>query len=298
MRQAAHQCRDLDLAYLYQKAGGMGVEHLTHAIGSDLDAQAIHHERLRTLRRKRAGLNLLSATLMALATGPGTRSMSEEPPMPPESSLSQPAVEKESEAEESEAVPSIAAAEEDSVVTLPDLEQYVAEHGATKARLDVKFNPDAPRFTFQRLEDETATTLMDWYSEAGFLESLQMRPQNIIRERAIFDLDGTQVPAIFYLRSEDGRFVGMKLDGGITLGETNYDEVYYDAGQTLAFAKRVDRTADDGTPDEVTVTRYLPHEDWSYYLQVTMSPNAMEGASEFSAPSVLNLAERRQRSAV
>ena len=73
----------------------------------------------------------------------------------------------------------------------------------------------------------------------------------------------------------------MKLDGGITLGETNYDEVYYDAGQTLAFAKRVDRTADDGTPDEVTVTRYLPHEDWSYYLQVTMSPNAMEGASEF-----------------
>ena len=103
--------------------------------------------------------------------------MSEEPPMPPESSLSQPAVEKESEAEESEAVPSIAAAEEDSVVTLPDLEQYVAEHGATKARLDVKFNPDAPRFTFQRLEDETATTLMDWYSEAGFLESLQMKPQ-------------------------------------------------------------------------------------------------------------------------
>ena len=72
MRQAAHQCRDLYLAYLYQKAAGMGVEHLTHAIGSDLDAQAIHHERLRTLRRKRAGLNLLSATLMALATGPNS----------------------------------------------------------------------------------------------------------------------------------------------------------------------------------------------------------------------------------
>jgi hypothetical protein len=274
MRQAAQQCRDLYLAYLYQEQSGMRLQHVRDAIGQDRDSQYYSGRVSRRLRQRRMRLSLLTAIGMAVSTGPGSHSLLNKKPAEPQETP--PAVEAIAPVE-SEARFAIASGRD--VVTQADLQHYIDEHGVTRARQEVKFDPETPQFVFQKFEEKTGQDLLHRYSEEGFLESLGLKPGDVIPQQGTWEEDGAQWQAIFYLRPEDGRFVGRQLKGATAEGVW-YDEVYYDAFDNIAFAKRTD-PAPDPKEESVTIEHHQFADRWSHHLQLEIYPNRETGEPEF-----------------